>query len=341
MSISLQSHLESLLPYHTALLQTIPPLLSTVTRIAQALRSQAVSTAGSANAFGDAQLNVDLTAERIIRDTVASECPAIVCLSSEEDPVERAINTSTSADDHGGVKEAYTLAFDPLDGSSIIDTNWTVGTIMGVWEGMTALRQAPAIKQVAAILGVYGPRVTAIVALRVPARTVDGGSDATAVQACFEATLGEDGAWGVSKTEIQLDDAHALAGRKTKYFAPANLRAAAEDAGYERLITHYIKEKYTLRYSGGLVPDVVHTLVKGHGVFVSPTGEKSKAKLRRLYETLPIALIMECCGGVAVNPADGKSVLGTTILDEDERSGIVCGTKEEVKKAMSFLAQAS
>ncbi|KAI1133512.1 hypothetical protein F5Y10DRAFT_227939 [Nemania abortiva] len=67
---------------------------------------------------------------------------------------------------------------------------------------------------------------------------------------------------------------------KARYFAPANLRAAAEDEQYMRLITSLIQNKYTLRYSGGLVPDIYHTLVRGHSVYISPITSASKAKLR-------------------------------------------------------------
>jgi sedoheptulose-bisphosphatase len=208
--------------------------------------------------------------------------------------------------------EEYTVAFDPLDGSSIIAPNWTVGTIIGIWEGSSALNSSPAKKQIASILGVFGPRTTAIVAWRLHGLSV-----------CFEL--------GLSSTSCEIvrpEVKFASPPFKTRYFAPANLRAAAEDERYSALISSYISEKYTLRYSGGLVPDVVHALVKGHGVYVSPVTEASKAKLRRLYELAPLALIVECAGG----SASGKDVLETSILDEDERGGLICGTKEEVDR---------
>lgn len=324
---SLQNHLRSLLSSRPALLQSIPALLEAIAEIANALRSQSVATAGSANAFGDVQLNVDLSAEKIVRDIVDQKCPAIVCLSSEEDPVERLVEErSKELDEH------YTLAFDPLDGSSIIDANWTVGTIIGLWDGKSALHQSPAGKQVAAILGVHGPRTSAVVALRIP--SFSSGDSNNEVETCFEVTLEAGGIWALGKADITLD---AVADRKTRYFAPANLRAASDDANYMKLIQHYIQERYTLRYSGGLVPDILHTLIKGHGIYISPTNAASKAKLRRLYETLPIALIMECCGGAAIDPANGSRILERSVEDEDERSGIICGTREEVEKVQEML----
>lgn len=52
---------------------------------------------------------------------------------------------------------------------------------------------------------------------------------------------------------------------KAKTFAPGNLRATADQADYSRLVQYWISNKYTLRYSGGLVPDIYHVLLKGEG----------------------------------------------------------------------------
>ncbi|KAJ6028713.1 sedoheptulose-1-7-bisphosphatase [Penicillium herquei] len=290
----------------------LPALLGGIAGIAKALNlSQNISLAGTNNAFGDGQLNVDVSSENLIREALA-RCPSVITASSEEDPVER-LNQAQS----GAVgSERYTVAFDPLDGSSIIAPNWTVGTIIGIWEGDSALKQ-PVDKQIAAILGVYGPRTTAIVAVRVP------GSE----PCCFEIGIAQEPySYEIVRTNVRLADAPF----KTRYFAPANLRAAAESEAYMRLVTHYIEQKYTLRYSGGLVPDVVHALVKGHGIYVSPVTGASQAKLRRLYELLPIALIIECAGGKAVDPSSGEDILSRPLDNCNERAGLVCGTMEEV-----------
>ncbi|RYO79782.1 hypothetical protein DL762_007981 [Monosporascus cannonballus] len=314
---TLRSHLRAIIASkkHRELCNSvIPTLTEGISEIAKALRgSQKVSLAGSANAFGDDQLNVDVLAEDIIRDAIA-KCPSVATASSEEDPVERPgrrgeSSISSSRDD---AEEQYTVAFDPLDGSSIITPNWAVGAIIGIWEGGTALRQPPAEKQVAAILGVFGPRAVAVVAVRVP------GSEGV----CFEVGLGEDGKnRGAEVLRPSIRFAEPPFG--TRYFAPANLRAAAEDEKYMALVTHFIQNKYTLRYSGGLVPDVVHALVKGHGVYISPVTDKSNAKLRRLFELFPLALIVECAGGLAIDPVDGSNILGRQLEDINERAGLI------------------
>ncbi|KAK7990162.1 sedoheptulose--bisphosphatase [Apiospora arundinis] len=290
----------------------LPALVDAVADISRILRaSSSVSQVGTANAFGDDQLNVDVSSEEAVRKALDS-CSAVVTASSEEDPVEKPTGCRPE-------EELYSVAFDPLDGSSIIAPNWSVGTILGVWRGASALHQSPKQRQVAAVLGVYGPRTTAVVALRIPGST----------PLCFEVAVGEQGA--DDSVVVRPDVKFADAPFKTRYFAPANLRAAAEDERYMSLVTHYIQNKYTLRYSGGLVPDVVHALVKGHGVYVSPVTAASKAKLRRLYELFPLALIVECAGGKAIDPATGADILEHPSKDTDERAGLVCGTAEEVE----------
>ncbi|KAF2631458.1 sedoheptulose-1,7-bisphosphatase [Macroventuria anomochaeta] len=311
----LNVHLQSLIsgyPNRTALIQeVIPALLRTLPDIAQALQKTSVSRAGSANSFGDDQLNVDVLAENLIREAI-SKVPSIATASSEEDPVEKRAYLGDVKSD-----EQYTVAFDPLDGSSIIGPNWTVGTIIGIWDGASALSSTstPREKQIASILGVLGPRTTAVIALRMP------GTEGT----CFEVNF-TGGNIEVIRPNVKLSSTP-----KTRYFAPANLRSAAENPKYLELINHYIAQKYTLRYSGGLVPDIFHALVKGHGIYTSPVTEKSPAKLRRLYELAPIALLVECVGGVALDSTDGTRVLDRAVRDTDERGGLVCGNASDVE----------
>lgn len=307
---------------HALLTSVIPHLLDAISEIGKTLRgSHHVSLAGTANSFGDEQLNVDVLAEDVIRAALA-RCPSVVTASSEEDPVERAVVHVTEKAIEGSLSSssspAFTVAFDPLDGSSIIGPNWTVGTIVGIWEGKSALGQNPRDRQIAALLGVYGPRTNAIIALRIPNQK----------PLCFEVGLSDEGitAAKLIRSSVLLSSPPF----KTRHFAPANLRAAADDVKYAALISEFIANKYTLRYSGGLVPDVVHALVKGHGVYISPVTDKSKAKLRRLYELCPVALVVECAGGAAVDPADGEDVLARDIGNCDERGGLVCGNQEEV-----------
>ncbi|CAK7562812.1 MAG: hypothetical protein SEPTF4163_000666 [Sporothrix epigloea] len=325
---SIAKHLQSVLPAtgrESLATSVLPALLDSIAAISDALRAaHHVALAGGTNAFGDDQLNVDVAAEKLVREALA-RCDTVATASSEEDPVERPVCSGSTSS-----TEVYTVGFDPLDGSSIIAPNWTVGTIAGVWDGATALGSQPADAQVAAVLGVYGPRTTAIVALRVP-----GQQRPVCLDLGYTASPGG-GHWDIIHDKVSLVSATPP---KVRYFAPANVRAAAEDRSYQDLILRYITSKYTLRYSGGLVPDLVHMLTKGHGVYLSPVTAVSKAKLRRLYELCPVALVIECADGKAVDAATGEPVLDTPLAHTDERGGLICGTSDEVDRAVKSLVQ--
>ncbi|CEJ81744.1 hypothetical protein VHEMI01857 [[Torrubiella] hemipterigena] len=305
----------------------IPVLLDSLVYISKALRqSQTISLTGGANSFGDGQLNVDISAENLIREALAL-CPAVATATSEEDPVEKPSESGSTAESRKASGEEYTVAFDPLDGSSIIGANWSVGTIIGIWDGSSALNQSPKDKQVASILGVLGPRTTAIVSVRTPE---------SSETSCIEVGLADDSSIQIIRPQVRLLASDSI---KTRYFAPANLRATGDSSEYLDLVTGYASKKYTLRYSGGLVPDVIHALSKGHGIYTSPVTEASPAKLRRLYELCPIALTLECAGGKAVDPVSGDDILFKPIAGCDERGGLICGTTEEVDFAASKLVK--
>lgn len=90
-------------------------------------------------------------------------------------------------------------------------------------------------------------------------------------------------------------------------------RASAGNEAYRRLVTRWLDEQYTLRYSGALVPDLHHVLAKGGGVFCNPTSPGAKPKLRLLYEVAPLAYITVAAGGAAIDeagPALDKVIAG-------------------------------
>ena len=141
----------------------------------------------------------------------------------------------------------YSVAFDPLDGSSIVDANFAVGSIFGVWPGPSPLGQRGR-DQAAAAYSVYGPRTVLVVAY------ADGGGSPVVQQ--YVQHAGRSGAqrWVLQRAHAGL--------RHTKIIAPANLRAAADNGAYRELMDAWISGGYKLRYSGGMVPDVHHILAK-------------------------------------------------------------------------------
>lgn len=120
-------------------------------------------------------------------------------------------------------------------------------------------------------------------------------------------------------------------------FAPGNLRATNDNDRYDALVKHWIAERYTLRYSGGMVPDVYHMFAKSGGVFSNVSSEKARAKLRLLYEVAAMGLLVECAGGMTTHEFEDKSVLDIVIDDLDKRLGVCFGSKGEVEKYKQFM----
>ncbi|XP_074308179.1 sedoheptulose-1,7-bisphosphatase, chloroplastic [Silene latifolia] len=249
------------------------------------------------NTFGDEQLAVDVLADKLLFDALEySHFCKYAC--SEEVP---------ELQDMGGPTEGgFSVAFDPLDGSSIVDTNFSVGTIFGVWPG-DKLTGVTGRDQVAAAMGIYGPRTTYVLALKDFPGT-------------HEFLLLDDGKWQHVKETTEIGEG--------KLFCPGNLRATFDNPDYDKLIQYYVRQKYTLRYTGGMVPDVNQIIVKEKGIFTNVTSPTAKAKLRLLFEVAPLGLLIEKAGGYS---SDGtKSVLDKVIENLDDRTQVAYGSKNEI-----------
>ncbi|KAI4306791.1 hypothetical protein L6164_030037 [Bauhinia variegata] len=249
------------------------------------------------NSFGDEQLAVDLLANKLLFEALEySHFCKYAC--SEEIP---------ELQDMGGpVEGGFSVAFDPLDGSSIVDTNFTVGTIFGVWPG-DKLTGVTGRDQVAAAMGIFGPRTTYVLALKDYPGT-------------HEFLLLDEGKWQHVKETTSIGEG--------KMFSPGNLRATSDNPNYDKLINYYVREKYTLRYTGGMVPDVNQIIVKEKGIFTNVASPSAKAKLRLLFEVAPLGFLIEKAGGFS---SDGdQSVLDKVIGNIDERTQVAYGSKEEI-----------
>ncbi|XP_054788160.1 sedoheptulose-1,7-bisphosphatase, chloroplastic [Prosopis cineraria] len=249
------------------------------------------------NSFGDEQLAVDLLANKLLFDALRhSHFCKYAC--SEEVP--------ELQDMEGPVEGGFSVAFDPLDGSSIVDTNFTVGTIFGVWPG-DKLTGITGRDQVAAAMGIFGPRTTYVLALKDYPGT-------------HEFLLLDEGKWQHVKETTDIGEG--------KIFSPGNLRATSDNPEYNELVNHYVREKYTLRYTGGMVPDVNQIIVKEKGIFTNVASPSAKAKLRLLFEVAPLGFLIEKAGGFS---SDGRqSVLDKVINNLDERTQVAYGSKNEI-----------
>jgi len=204
------------------------------------------------------------------------------------------------------------VCWDPLDGSSIVDNNWAVGTILGIWGAETGILGATGRDQVASLVALYGPRTTVFV-------TLDDG--------VYEFTYGANGVegWLCSREKIRVAS-------ESKIFAPANLRSAQDLVGYSKLVEYWMGNRYTLRYTGGLVPDVCQQFTKGMGVFANPTSGASPAKIRLAFEAAPFGLLVEKAGGKTSDGVSGGSVLDLKITGIDQRTALCIGSANEVDR---------
>ncbi len=273
-----------------------------VRRIRDAIEKQSGELAGSQNIYGEKQLALDVQANEIVVDELRKSGFA-ERLASEE--LEEAVEVKSSG--------PFTVVFDPLDGSSLVDVNFAVGSIFGVYPAGNPIGKT-GDDQVAACFAVYGPRTTLVI-------TVKKGT--------HEFRLADDGNFYMTHENLRV-------AQESKHFAPGNLRAAAEREDYLKLTNEWIKNALTLRYSGGMVPDLNHIFLKGNGVFTYPGYSKApEGKLRLLFECNPMALLMEQAGGAA---SDGSQrILSKKITELHQRIPIYIGSKGAVEEAIKIL----
>jgi sedoheptulose-bisphosphatase len=134
-------------------------------------------------------------------------------------------------------KGDYIVTFDPLDGSSILDTNFAIGSIFAIWkkDNNKLIGAKVSDSLITGVIVVYGPRTTAIIY-----------NDK--VKAVQELTLVKK-QWETTESELTI-------AKEAKIYAPGNLRAASENKEYLEVMNKWMARGLTLRYSGGLVPDI-------------------------------------------------------------------------------------
>jgi len=238
-------------------------------RIKNAIDVKDIGYSQQENSSGETQLELDIKCDMIIEEEF-SKVASIHTIASEEKTHEELLHEDGK----------YFIAYDPLDGSSLVDVNLSVGSIFGIYEG-----EFGSAKMVASCYVVYGPRVEMVFA--------ENKTKLYLLQA---------GEFEFVK-EIRLDS-------KGKLMAPGGTQQ--NWAPYHKeMIDNFFQEGYRLRYSGGMVPDLHQILLKGGGLFSYPgTSDKPEGKLRRLFEVFPFAYIYEKSGGQAIDGAAPLMSLG-------------------------------
>ena len=197
----------------------------------------------------------------------------------------------------------------------------TFRSIFGIWKGKGFIGKSGK-DMMGAAYAVYGPRTVLVVAYE----------DTNGVRHVLELCLDEDKSWKVSQKDLKIAESKKL-------FAPANLRASKDNKGYAAMMQYWMQEQYTLRYTGGMVPDIHNLIIKGGGVFCNPISESAPAKLRVLYECLPLSYVMCAAGGDSIDGCG--QMLDHQLLHHDERTSICLGSKEEVRLCQNAMRESS
>ncbi|PWE21876.1 class 1 fructose-bisphosphatase [Aliarcobacter skirrowii] len=250
----------------------------------------------SENSTGDVQLKLDIQSDQIIEE-IFSKIPNIKAIVSEEQ--DEILNLNKDGE--------YLIAYDPLDGSSLVDVNLSVGSIYGIYKN-----EFNAKNIVASIYVVFGPRVEMVV-------TTDTVKMYRLLNGEFKFIQ-----------DIKLNE-------KGKLNAPGSTQNCWAPF-HKQLIDDIFNDGYRLRYSGGMVPDLHQILLKGGGLFSYPgTSDKPKGKLRQLFEVFPFALAYEKAGGAAV---DGyKRVLEVETSHIHDTTPCFFGSKNEINRVLEVYGK--
>jgi fructose-1,6-bisphosphatase I len=259
-------------------------------RIREAIEFDDTGYSENINSTGDTQLKLDIKSDLIIEEEFAKVLSIKEIVSEEKED-------KTPLHDNG----IYGIGYDPLDGSSLIDVNLSVGSIFGIYEGGYDGKHLKA-----AVYVVYGPRVELVIA-----------EDDVKMY-----RLNKNNEFVFIK-EIKLKE-------KGKLNAPGSTQMCWEPK-HKALIDAIFADGYRLRYSGGMVPDLHQILLKGGGLFSYPaTSDVPKGKLRLIFEVFPFAFVYEKAGGEAI---DGKRrVLELSPSHPHDTTPCFFGSKTEIER---------
>lgn len=256
--------------------------------------------AGTKNIYGEEQMALDKWADDVLINGL-KKTRLVRYIATEEQP--DIIEIDNPGNDFG-------VVIDPLDGSSLIDVNLAVGTIIGIYPGDVL---APGNTMIAAMYILYGPLTTLTL---------------TTGNGVHDFVMDEKGAFNLKEKDVKIPDG--------KIYAPGALRKDYLPA-HARFIESLENDGYKLRFSGSFVADMHQILHKG-GVFTYPGFKgKEKGKLRMLFEANPMGKIISEAGGAISN---GKvNILSIKPQAIDELTPIYAGGKREISLIEKFMAQ--
>ncbi|GAA7204124.1 class 1 fructose-bisphosphatase [Helicobacter pylori] len=243
------------------------------------------------NSSGDTPIKADLALDKFLEENFLSlENVKSVFSEEKETPVTK---------ENG----SYLIAYDPLDGSSVMEANFLVGTIIGIYE-----KDYKAQNLAASLYVVFGHKIELMVAL----------------EEVYRYAFYQNKFHFIETIVLENKGKIIASGGNQKDFS----------SGLKKALEAFFAENYRLRYSGSMVADVHHVLIKKGGMFSYP-----QKKLRKLFEVFPLALMVEKAKGEAFYFDKGvkKRLLEQSVENYHEKSECYLASQHEAQILEKYL----
>ena len=276
---------------------------------------------GKTNVQGEEQMKLDVFADDALISVLKGSADCAGIASEENDDF-------VAFDDEYSKNSKYVVLFDPLDGSSNIDVNASIGTIFSIYKRVTPVGTVcteedflqPGNKLMAAGYVIYGSSTMMVYATQLG---VNGFT--------LEPSIGE---FCLSHPDMKCPE-------QGKIYSINQGNSCKFHDGMKSFLDYCMEDNkdegrpYSHRYIGSMVADMHRTLIKG-GIFIYPADKKNaNGKLRLQYECNPMSFLMEAAGGVGTTGTE--RVLDVTPTELHQRVPIYIGSKNMVDKAVEFM----
>ncbi|QQR35536.1 class 1 fructose-bisphosphatase [Devosia oryziradicis] len=303
-------------PVDPKLASVVATMAAASAEIAEVLRRAPITgqtgLAGHTNVQGEAQKALDVISNDIVLNHIRHN-PDISLLVSEE--LDEAVHIQNQG--------RFMVATDPLDGSSNLDVNVTVGTIFSVLDASKGLLQRGS-SQLAAGYAAYGPATSLVV---------------TFGQSTTVFTLDADGTFQLTQEGLQVSSSsgeYAINTARERLWDAATRGYVAENVAGE---TGPAGKRYNMRWVGSMVADIHRILMRG-GIFMYPLDSETVSKggrLRLLYEANPMALLIEAAGGRSTTGRE--RILDLVPTGIHQRVPVILGSAEEVTRVEGWYGR--
>jgi sedoheptulose-bisphosphatase len=217
----------------------------------------------------------------------------------------------------------YTVTFDPIDGSAVMDSNFSVASVFAIWQPETpgaSLDGLTGRALMGAALAIYGSRTTILLY----------NTQNKKVEELTLLKMGTKERWIVTSPDLKIAP-------DAKLFATA-LKSAYEIPSYLAVFEHYCKKGLSLRYSGAFAVDCYQLFIKGHGVYSMLESVAHPSRLQLIYEILPVAFLIEKAGG-STSDGSERSVLDIPVEGFKQRSAFIAGSANDVRFILTKVVE--